>query len=171
MNDNLDQKKEFAIVGAIKLKEAGKRMSYIIGKFPDYESEIREIFGIVAFIKENDTKIFAPKNVLKTTLSKMTAGSQIQAASLPRKELMMEKGNNIHIPDTTLVTAMEDTGDYGAPPEIQDSLTLGKWKIILPVIILAVAAGILLLRSDSKKTNEIINQNIGTSQNSDELPK
>ena len=84
---------------------------------------------------------------------------------------MMEKGNNIHIPDTTLVTAMEDTGDYGAPPEIEDSLTLGKWKIILPVIILAVATGILLLRSDSKKTNEIMNQDIGTSKNSDKLPK
>ena len=161
MNSNLEQKKESAVDDAIKLKEAGKRLFYIIGKFPDYESEIREVFGIVAFIKENNAKIFVPKNILKTILSKMTAGSPIQATPLPKKEITQD----IH------ASIAEDEEYGGESPEIENNLMPGKWKIILPVVILAVITGITLLRSDSKKKDEIINQNIGTSQNSDELKK
>jgi len=161
MNSNLEQKKESAVDDAIKLKEAGKRLFYIIGKFPDYESEIREVFGIVAFIKENNAKIFVPKNILKTILSKMTAGSPIQASPLPEKEIAQD----IH------ASIAEDEDYGGEPPEIENNLMPGKWKIILPVVILAFIAGITLLRSDSKKKDEIINQHIGTSQNSDELKK
>ncbi|MBM2818297.1 MAG: hypothetical protein HW401_887, partial [Parcubacteria group bacterium] len=57
MNSSLDQKKISVIEDALKLKDEGKRLSFIIAKFPQYESEIREIFGTVVFIKENKDKV------------------------------------------------------------------------------------------------------------------
>lgn len=161
MNGNLNQKKESVIEEALKLKDEGKRLSYIIEKFPDYESEIREVFGTVAFVMENTDKLIAPKNILKTLLSKMPDNSPAQSASRPQKEIAQE--NNAR------GLMMEDEEDNDMFPETENNLIFGKWKIIIPVIILAIAMVVMLLRSDSRTKDEIINENIETTQNSDEL--
>lgn len=161
MNGNLNQKKESVIEEALKLKDEGKRLSYIIEKFPDYESEIREVFGMVAFVMGNTDKLIASKNILKTLLSKMPDDSPAQAASRFQKEIAQE--NNVH------GLMMEDEEDNEVFTETENNLVFGKWKIIIPVIILAIAMGVMLLRSDSRMKDEIINENIETPQNSDEL--
>lgn len=161
MNGNLNQKKESVIEEALKLKDEGKRLSYIIEKFPDYESEIREVFGTAAFVMENTDKVIAPKNILKTLLSKMPDNSPAQFAARPQKEIAQE--NNVR------GLVMEDEEDNDAATETENNLAFGKWKIIIPVIILAIAMGVMLLRSDSRTKNEIINENIETTQNSDGL--
>lgn len=161
MNGNFNQKKESVIEEALKLKDEGKRLSYIVKEFPDYESEIREVFGTVAFIRENADKIIAPKNILKTLLSKMPDDSPAQATPRPQKEIAQE--NNIH------GSIAEGAEDSDASPKTENNLMFGKWKIIIPIIILAIAMGVMLLRSDSRTKDEIINENIETTQNLDEL--
>lgn len=161
MNGNFNQKKESVIEEALKLKDEGKRLSYIVKEFPNYESEVREVFGMVAFIRENADKIIAPKNILKTLLSKMPDDSPSQVASRPQKEIARE--NNIH------GSIAEGGEDSDASPKTENNLMFGKWKIIIPVIILAIAMGVMLLRSDSRTKDEIINENIETTQNLDEL--
>lgn len=161
MNRNFDPKKESAIEEALKLKDEGKRLSYIIAKFPDYESEIREVFGIVAFIRENDEKVSVPKNILKTLLSKMTDHSPLEPETRFKREAARE--NNIYI------SLEEDEEVRDEAPDTGNSLFFGKWKIIIPVAILAIVMAFLLLRSGPIKDVEVINENMETSQNSTEL--
>ena len=161
MNRNLEQKKISAIEESLKLKDEGKRLSYIIEKFSDYESEIREIFGIVAFIKENNDKISAPKNVLKTLLSKIPENSWIQSSQWQEKEISNE--NNVY--SRFEKDAEGDEGGNFPQEETDNNFIFNKWKIIIPVIILSVVMGIILLRSDSKIESEIINENIEMAQN------
>lgn len=167
MNRNLDPKKESALEEALKLKDEGKRLPYIIAKFPDYESEIREIFGIVAFIRENDNKVSAPKNILKTLLSKMTDNSSnpsFQPKTHFKKEIVRE--NNFYIP-TEEETEKEEVGDE--VPDQGSNLYFGKWKIIMPVAILAIVMAVILLRSGPIKDVEVINENMEASLNSSDL--
>ncbi len=165
MNSNLGQNKMSVIEEALKFKDEGKRLSYIIEKFPDYESEIREVFGTVAFIKENDVEISAPKNILKTLLSKMTDNSLVQPETYFKKEIE-RVSNNVYVP---VAESDEDTGDDGSSISSENNIMFSKWKIIIPMIILAVVMGIILLRSGSRAKNEIINKNIESSQNLDRL--
>ena len=144
MNRNLEQKKISAVEESLKLKDEGRRLSYIIEKFSDYESEIREVFGTVAFIKENNDKISAPKNILKTLLSKIPENSWTQPP--PRQVKEIPKEDDIYI---RVEKDAEDDEDANFPPEEADNNSIfNKWKIIIPVIILAIAMGIILLRSD-----------------------
>lgn len=161
MDRNLDQKKVSAIEEALKLKDEGKRLSYIIAKFPDYESEIREVFGIVVFIRENEDKVSAPKNILKTLLSKMTDNSPLEPEARFRKEA--ERENNIYI------SLEEDEEVPDEAPDTGNSLSFSKWKIIIPVAILAIVMAFLLLRSDPIKDVEVINENMEASLNSSDL--
>lgn len=163
MNGNLDQKKEYLVEEALKLKDEGRRLPYIIEKFPDYESEIREIFGTVAFIRENDNKVSAPKNILKTLLSKMTGNSGAQSSPRLRREIDDE--NSAFVPITK---NDEEAWNNVSSIILENNTIFGKWKIIIPVIILAIAMGVMLLRSDSRTKDEIINENIETTQNSEE---
>ncbi|MBU6431495.1 hypothetical protein KGQ29_03920 [Patescibacteria group bacterium] len=157
MNGNVDQKKISVIEDALKLKDEGRRLSSIVEKFPDYESEIREVFGTAAFIMENEDRIFAPKNILKTILSKM-ADNMSHAKAIPRlnKEIAEESKNSFPI--------MEAFEEGDASLESENSLMFRKWKIIIPVIILAIITGIILLRSGSRVKSEIIDKNIETAQ-------
>ena len=86
MNDNFNQNKMSDIEEALKLKDEGKRLPYIIKKFPNCESEIREVFGTVAFLKENAEKIGAPVNVFKTLLSKMPGNSSVRLETHLKKD-------------------------------------------------------------------------------------
>ena len=163
MNSNLDQKKVSVIEDALKMKEEGRRLSFIIAKFPDYESEIREIFGTVVFIKENKDKVKAPINILKTILSKIPESPPARPGTVFKKESTREINRQ--------PAFAEDDEDisYGDSLIInEDNKIFDKWKVIIPVIILAVVMGVLLLRSDSKTNNEIINERSETSQTSSE---
>ena len=165
MNRNLEQKKISAAEEALKLKDEGRRLSYIIGKFSDYESEIREIFGIVAFIKENNDKISAPKNVLKTLLSKIPENSWTQPPPRQEKEISKEDSDYIRVEED----AEDDEGANFPPEETDNDFIFNKWKIIIPVIILAIVMGIILLRSDSKIKSETTSDDVETIQNKIEM--
>ena len=51
MNNNYDQKEELVIEKAFRMRDEGRRLSHLVEKFPEYKEEIREIFGVAAFIK------------------------------------------------------------------------------------------------------------------------
>ncbi|MDE1988448.1 MAG: hypothetical protein KGJ58_03890 [Patescibacteria group bacterium] len=140
MNGNFDQKKISVIEDALKLKDEGRRLSYIVEKFPDYESEIREVFGTAAFIMENKDKVFVSKNILKTILSKM-ADDKPRTQVIPRlnKEITRESK------DSSPRMELLEEGDIQL--ESENSLMFKKWRIIMFVIILAIITGIILLRS------------------------
>lgn len=163
MNRNLNPKKESAVEEALKLKDEGKRLSYIIAKFPDYESEIREVFGVVAFIRENDNKVSVPKNILKTLLSKMTDNSPFKPEVRFKKEVIRE--NNFYIPAEE-ENEKEEVNDEVDPGS---NLSFGKWKIIMPVAVLAIVMAIILLRSGPIKDVEVINENMEASLDSSDL--
>ena len=163
MNSNLDQKKVSVIEDALKMKDEGKRLSFIIAKFPDYESEIREIFGTVVFIKENKDKVTAPKNILKTLLSKIPESPAAQPATRFKKEIARE--NNAYTPSVR----DDEVSDRDDPlMEIESGKIFGKWKIIIPVVILAIVTAVIWLRSDPIKSVEVIDENIETQHNSSE---
>lgn len=166
MNDSFNQKKMSDIEEALKLKDEGKRLPYIIKKFPNCEFEIREVFGTVAFLKENAEKISAPINIFKTLLSKMPGNPTVQLETRLKKEI--ERVNdNAHVPKAM---DYENAGNSGlSMSESENNKMFGKWKIIASVIILAIIMGFILLRSDSKMKIDSINENIKPPQNSDEL--
>lgn len=163
--NNFDQKKISVIEDALKMKDEGKRLSYIVGKFPDYESEIREVFGTAAFIVENKDKMAIPKNILKTLLSKMSDDfSSPIGLERQKKEFVPKENSQIQTKEE-----VDNGDDLGSLSAISENNPVGKWKIIAPVIILAIVMGILLFKSDSKIENEtIIDENIGIPQESDE---
>lgn len=166
MNDSFNQKKMSNIEESLKLKDEGKRLPYIVKKFPNCESEIREVFGTVVFLKENAEKIAAPINIFKTLLSKMPGNSPIQLETRLKKEIK-RANDNAYVPETRYY---ENAKNDGLPmSESKNDNMLGKWKIIASVIILATVMGFILLRSDSKMKKDSINENIKSSQNSDEL--
>jgi len=164
MNNNFYQKRISIIEDALKLKDEGKRLSYIIGKFSDYESEIREVFGTVAFIVENKDKIEISKNILKTLLSKMPDdfSSSIDLEK-QKKEFSSEENFQIQTKEEA-----DDDDRVGLSVTSEDGVVFGKWKIMATVIILAIITGTILLRSDSKIENEIIDENIDLSEESGE---
>lgn len=168
MNIRPEQKKTSVIEEALILKDEGKRLSSIVGKFPDYESEIREIFGTVVFIKENSAKISVSKNILKTLLSKIPAIPSPQQEARFRKEI--EQKNNIYpsnIENKEYKKEEEEEEEVYRDllTESQDNKILSRWKIILPVIVLSIVTGVILLKSDSGKKIELINVNSENSAN------
>lgn len=168
MNSSLDQKKASVIEESFHLKDEGMRLSFIIEKFPDYEMEIREIFGTVVFIKENNDKINASKNILKTLLSKIPESSRVQPLqSFSPKEKEVFKRDNIYVKNEE--ESGGDEGDNLSSENLDNNSILNKWKIIAPVIVLAIVMGIVLLRSDSRIKNEVLKEDIGIPQDSDEL--
>jgi len=165
MNSSLEQKKISAVEESLKLKDEGRQLSYIIEKFSDYESEIREIFGIVAFIKENNDKISAPKNILKTLLSKIPENSWTQPPPRQVKEIPKEDDAYIRVEKD----GEDDEGTDFPPEETDNDFIFNKWKIIIPVIILAIVMGIILLRSDSRIESDTTSENVETTQNKTEF--
>lgn len=87
MSNLLEKKKESIIEEAFLLRDKGKRISYIADKFPGYELDIREHFGIVAFLKGIADKVTAPKNVLKIIISKIPDNSAVQTLADYKKEV------------------------------------------------------------------------------------
>lgn len=166
MNDSFNQKKMSDIEEALKLKDEGKRLPYIIKKFPNCEFEIREVFGTVAFLKENAEKIAAPINIFKTLLSKMPGNPTVQLETCLKKEIELAN-DNAPVPETGYYENAKN-GDL-LMSESENDKMFGKWKIIASVIILAIIMGFILLRSDSKMKIDSINENIKPPQNSDEL--
>lgn len=164
MNQNLNPKKASAIEDALKLKDEGKRLSYIIEKLPNYESEIREIFGIVAFIRENNDKVPAPKNILKTLLSKVNDNSINKKEVDFRKKI--EPEHNVYFPPEKEI---EDGEVYDETSDLKNNLPFGKWKIIVSVGILSIVMATILLRSGPVKNVEVINENMEASLNSFDL--
>ena len=75
------------------LRDKGKRISYIVDKFPGYELDIREHFGIVAFLKGISDKVTAPKNVLKIIISKIPDNSTVQTLADYKKKYRRRKKN------------------------------------------------------------------------------
>lgn len=164
MNQNLNQKKVSVVEEALKLKNEGKRLSHIIAKFPDYESEIREVFGVATFIKENNDKVSAPKNILKTLLSKINGNLADKNDIVSKRKFVPE--NNIRIlPEKEI----EDEEINNEIYDLENNLTFGKWKIILPVVILSIVMAIILFRSDPAKNIEVINENMKASLNSSNI--
>ncbi|MBM2818067.1 MAG: hypothetical protein HW401_657, partial [Parcubacteria group bacterium] len=105
-----------------------------------------------------------PKNILKTLLSK------IPDISPPRKEIISKKEAASAANIQPLFIEDDEDNIYGDSLMINEGNTIfNKWKIIIPVIILAIVMGIILFRSDSKIESEIINKNAETAQNSIEL--
>lgn len=169
MNDSFNQKKMSDIEEALKLKDEGKRLPYIVKKFPNRESEIREVFGTVLFLKENAEKIAAPINIFKTLLSKMPGDSPIQLETCLKKEIE-RANNNAYVPETRYYENAKNGGlPMSESSESENDKMFGKWKIIASVIILAIIMGFIFLRSDSKMKIDSINENIKPPQNSDEL--
>lgn len=152
ISDDLDLRKEKIIERAFKMREEGKRLAYIFGKFPEYESEIREVFGTVAFIKENESNIAAPKNIFKTILSK-----------LPDKLPLIQNYSTIANKKETnrKVYSLPEINDLPSnkkESESRNDLPYGKLKIALLIVIISVIWLVFFLKRDSK-TGESDSQN------------
>lgn len=163
MNNKYDQKEESVIEGAFRLRDEGRRLSHIIEKFPDYRSEVREIFGIVAFIKENEDKVSAPKNILKTLLSKLPDNFKIQSATIITRE---------SIPSNRLSSPIEELNENSNELPIFESesisgISISKWKVTIPIIIVLIILGLFLMQKDSTEKNTA--QNITSTSSPQEL--
>lgn len=160
MNNNYDQKERLVIEKSFRMRDEGSRLSNVIEKFPEYKAEIREIFGIGAFIKENKDKISAPKNILKTILSKLPDNFRFERMTESRDEPAF--GNHIALANESLSESSAELPIFESEsiPIIGNS----KWKVAVPIIILFIILGIFLMRKDSTEKNTAENTSTSTQE-------
>lgn len=155
MSDKYGRKEESVIEGAFRLRDEGKRPSHIIEKFSDYQAEIREIFGIVSFIKENEDRVSAPKNILKTLLSRLPDDSKTHAVLFYKDRLAIDN----RAPFKKEEDFKED--DDKLPIfESDKAFTASKWKVAIPIIIALIILGLFLTRKDSTRINTAENNSL-----------
>lgn len=142
-----DQKKYSVIEEAFLLKDKGKRVSYIVGKFSGYEAEIREHFGIVAFLKEVADKVVIPKNILKIIISRIPNNSVVQ-------KLTDYKQETPKIQEKPIFVDEENKAIYS-----ENNILSNKFKIIIFAIALIILS-LIFLKKDSNQNDFIENKNM-----------
>lgn len=141
MNNILEQKKDPIIEEAFLLRDKGKRLSYIVGKFPRYETEIREHFGIVAFVKGVADKVTAPKNILKIIISRIPDNSVIQTLADYKQERTQ-----------TQEKPMPASKEKDTISLSENNILSNKLKIVIFAVALIIL-GFIFLRKDSSKND------------------
>lgn len=145
---NITDKKNYSVIEeAFLLKDKGKSVSYIVGKFPGYEEDIREHFGIVAFLKKVADKIVTPKNILKIIISRIPNNSIVQKLTDCKQEIPKMQEKPIFI---------VEEGKTMSP---ENNILSNKFKIIIFAIALIILS-IIFLKKDSNQNDFIEKKNM-----------
>lgn len=142
-----DPKSHSIIEEAFLLKDKGKRISYIIAKFPGYESEIREHFGVVAFLKKVADKIIIPRNILKIIISRIPNNLVTQKLTTYKQEIPKIQEKSVFAVEEDKVISSEN------------NILSNKFKIIIFAIALIILS-IIFLKKDSNQNDLTESKNI-----------
>jgi hypothetical protein len=133
-----EKKLEKILEKVLELLDQGKSVSEILNLFPEFETELKEIFQIVEALSEE--KITPQKELLEKIISQIETEKPVTKEELSR---FIDKEGKLK-------------GRPSLPNFIENWINMAdKWKVVVPVGILVIAMVLIVTNQLLKKPSEI----------------
>jgi hypothetical protein len=146
-------KKEEAVSRALKLKDEGKPLSFILEKMPDEAEEIKEIFGVAKFLSLNKDVVKPPAKLLRNILVSLASEKKPEVALVTKPERERYSLEEEKVESRKIISNAGVNSSF---------FMKTSFKLIFAVLSLAVVAGvgIYFYQGQPAEVAELSNENI-----------